>query len=115
MQVNPFFMASGILAATAAEHLVVLGDFIHARPGRTVALDAAFGAWRARHRELALTLVRGNHDSRAGDPAPAAATGAVGRMKAHIGPAVAPGAVDAISAAARVATAYIQLRTSQSL
>ncbi len=29
---------------------------------------AAFGAWRDQHPELAILLVRGNHDKRAGDP-----------------------------------------------
>jgi uncharacterized protein len=59
-----------LLAVTSAEHLVVLGDFLHAKAGRTDALDDAFVAWRTRHRQLSLTLVRGNHDSRAGDPPP---------------------------------------------
>jgi DNA ligase-associated metallophosphoesterase len=57
-----------LIAATRAERLVVLGDFLHAAAGRTGALARAFAAWRERHRTLALTLVRGNHDARAGDP-----------------------------------------------
>lgn len=60
-----------LIAATQAEHLVVLGDFLHAAAGRTEALNLAFAAWRDNHRGLALTLVRGNHDARAGDPPPA--------------------------------------------
>lgn len=57
-----------LIAATRAERLVVLGDFLHAAAGRTAALDTAFGAWRAAHASLALVLVRGNHDEHAGDP-----------------------------------------------
>ena len=49
----------------------MLGDFIHAAAGRVPALDAAVTAWRARHPDLALELVRGNHDRHAGDPPPA--------------------------------------------
>ena len=57
-----------LVAATRAQRLVVLGDFLHAAPGRTVALERAFAAWRERHAALAITLVRGNHDAKAGDP-----------------------------------------------
>jgi DNA ligase-associated metallophosphoesterase len=60
-----------LIAGTRAEHLVVLGDFLHAAAGRTESLNVAFDAWRETHRALALTLVRGNHDARAGDPPPA--------------------------------------------
>lgn len=57
-----------LVEASAARHLVILGDFLHARAGRVDALDAAFTAWRAQHAHLAVTLVRGNHDRHAGDP-----------------------------------------------
>jgi DNA ligase-associated metallophosphoesterase len=62
---------TALIAATGAAELVVLGDFLHAAAGRVDALDAAFLRWREAHRDLAITLVRGNHDSRAGDPPPA--------------------------------------------
>jgi DNA ligase-associated metallophosphoesterase len=48
--------------------LVFLGDFLHAAQARTPGLLAEVQAWRARHRELTCTLVRGNHDGHAGDP-----------------------------------------------
>ena len=48
--------------------IVFLGDFLHAASARTASLLAAVHAWRERHPALACTLVRGNHDSRAGDP-----------------------------------------------
>jgi len=60
-----------LLVATGAERLVVLGDFLHALAGRTPALEHVFATWRERHRALAITLVRGNHDAKAGDPPPA--------------------------------------------
>ena len=50
------------------ERIVFLGDFLHAAAARTAAVLAALDAWRARHDAMAMTLVRGNHDSRAGDP-----------------------------------------------
>lgn len=59
-----------LVAATQAERLVVLGDFLHAKRGVVPALGEAFVAWRARHASLAITLVRGNHDAHAGDPPP---------------------------------------------
>ncbi|MFO1314737.1 MAG: ligase-associated DNA damage response endonuclease PdeM [Burkholderiales bacterium] len=59
---------SALLARTRARRLVVLGDFLHAAAGRVAALDAAFRAWRAAHADVVVTLVRGNHDDRAGDP-----------------------------------------------
>jgi DNA ligase-associated metallophosphoesterase len=56
------------VAACGARHLVFLGDFLHSAQGRVPATLARFGAWRASRPELAVTLVRGNHDDRAGDP-----------------------------------------------
>jgi len=48
--------------------LVFLGDFLHAAQARTPQVLAALQAWRDSHGALAMTLVRGNHDNRAGDP-----------------------------------------------
>ncbi|WLI87775.1 ligase-associated DNA damage response endonuclease PdeM [Massilia sp. R2A-15] len=50
-------------------HIMFLGDFLHARAAHAVATVAAMLAWRLRHPALKLTLVRGNHDRHAGDPA----------------------------------------------
>lgn len=57
-----------VIARTHAQSLYVLGDFLHAAAGRVDALDTAFMTWRAAHSHVALTLVRGNHDAKAGDP-----------------------------------------------
>ncbi|MBC7455553.1 MAG: ligase-associated DNA damage response endonuclease PdeM [Massilia sp.] len=48
--------------------IVFLGDFLHARASHASATVAAMLAWRLRHPQLRLLLVRGNHDLRAGDP-----------------------------------------------
>ena len=61
---------SSLLAQTRATRLVILGDFLHAAAGRVAALDVALREWRAAHSRVAITLVRGNHDKRAGDPPP---------------------------------------------
>lgn len=55
------------LQATNAARLVVLGDFWHAREGRTDQLVEVLIDWRAARPDLQIELVRGNHD-RAGDP-----------------------------------------------
>jgi DNA ligase-associated metallophosphoesterase len=57
-----------LVARVRPERIVFLGDFLHAREGRTDETFDALTAWRASHREVAMQLVRGNHDRRAGDP-----------------------------------------------
>ncbi len=57
-----------LLAAHRIEHLLFLGDFLHAKAAHATATLATIRSWRARHAHLQLTLVRGNHDDRAGDP-----------------------------------------------
>ncbi len=56
------------LASTQAQHLIFLGDFLHSRYAHAPATQTVVAAWRERHAKLAITLVRGNHDDRAGDP-----------------------------------------------
>ena len=57
-----------LLADTAARRLVFLGDFLHARSGAQPALWQQLRAWRARHAQVAMDLVLGNHDRHAGTP-----------------------------------------------
>jgi metallophosphoesterase superfamily enzyme len=52
------------------ERLVILGDLFHAKLGLTPHVMDAMHAWRARHTQLEIILIRGNHDRSAGDPAP---------------------------------------------
>ncbi len=59
---------SAALHRTGARHLVLLGDLLHARPAHNAALLAVMHAWRQSHPQVRMTLVRGNHDDRAGDP-----------------------------------------------
>ena len=59
---------SAALDATAATRLLVLGDLLHARAGRAPHTLEQFAAWRATRPALTITLIRGNHDTRAGDP-----------------------------------------------
>jgi DNA ligase-associated metallophosphoesterase len=59
---------SNSIEQTGARRLVLLGDLIHAKCGRSPHLISLVEAWRARHGELEILLIRGNHDRRAGDP-----------------------------------------------
>lgn len=59
---------SALVARLGASRVVFLGDFLHSpRSQASPSLQAAL-QWRAGHPGLALDLVRGNHDRRAGDP-----------------------------------------------
>ncbi|MBW8898368.1 MAG: ligase-associated DNA damage response endonuclease PdeM [Massilia sp.] len=60
-----------LIDATGAHHVLFLGDFLHARAAHAAGTQAAMLAWRRRRDDLVLTLVRGNHDKHAGDPAEA--------------------------------------------
>ncbi len=61
---------SSAVTATAAQRIVFLGDLLHSARGQAAATWDAVARWRAQHADLQLTLVRGNHDSQAGDPPP---------------------------------------------
>ncbi len=56
------------MVRTGARRVVFLGDFLHARTGRAPGTLATLARWREAHAGVALVLVRGNHDLRAGDP-----------------------------------------------
>lgn len=60
-----------LVAEHGARQVVFLGDFLHARAAHASSTQLAMLAWRQRHLDLGLTLVRGNHDLHAGDPAEA--------------------------------------------
>lgn len=75
----------GLLHQHRPDALVVLGDFLHAPEALTPSVEAALAEWRAECPALRLTLVRGNHDRRAGDP-PAALGLAVVDEPWRIGP-----------------------------
>ena len=59
---------SRAIADTQARRVVFLGDFLHSARSHAAPTLAAIARWREQHAQLELTLVRGNHDDRAGDP-----------------------------------------------
>lgn len=70
----PGVTASDLERLTAAVHessasrLVIVGDLLHARAGRHERTLRAVADWRSIHPNLEIVLVRGNHDTHAGDP-----------------------------------------------
>ncbi|MBC3954962.1 MULTISPECIES: ligase-associated DNA damage response endonuclease PdeM [Pseudomonas] len=50
------------------EHLIFLGDFMHAPESHALGTLHSLHEWRASRAGLRITLIRGNHDKRAGDP-----------------------------------------------
>jgi uncharacterized protein len=59
---------SALIEKHSPQQLIFLGDFLHAAAARTTSVMAALTQWRQQHATVDMTLVRGNHDSRAGDP-----------------------------------------------
>lgn len=57
-----------LVRSTGARRVVFLGDFLHAREGRSPETLGAFQRWHEANPEVQLVLVRGNHDRSAGDP-----------------------------------------------
>jgi uncharacterized protein len=57
-----------VIADTHATKIIFLGDFLHNQDARADATFARIADWRARNASLDITLVRGNHDLKAGDP-----------------------------------------------
>lgn len=58
----------GLLKTLPCRQLIFLGDFLHGPGSHASATLEALARWRARHADLSMTLIRGNHDKRAGDP-----------------------------------------------
>ncbi len=54
--------------SVSPQRLYILGDLLHAKTGRDAATFDAVRAWRCERGSLPITLVRGNHDDKAGDP-----------------------------------------------
>ena len=57
-----------LIARWPVEAIVFLGDFLHAKESHAAVTVDAIARWRATHADIRMTLVRGNHDARAGDP-----------------------------------------------
>jgi len=59
-----------LVKKTNPKKIFFLGDLLHAKPGRSREMFNALDIWKRKHAEIDVTLVRGNHDKRAGDPPP---------------------------------------------
>lgn len=59
---------SALVARLGAGRVVFLGDLLHSAHAQVETVQQQLAAWRRAHAALHLTLVRGNHDDRAGDP-----------------------------------------------
>lgn len=57
-----------LIERRAPRELIVLGDLLHGPLSQAGPAIDALAHWRARHTELAVRMVRGNHDASAGDP-----------------------------------------------
>ncbi len=53
---------------TGAAQVLFLGDFLHSAEGRAARTLERFRQWRESRPQVELTIVRGNHDRKAGDP-----------------------------------------------
>lgn len=59
---------AALVEGRPASRLVFLGDLLHAAPAQQAGVMDPLRRWRDAHPSLACVLVRGNHDSHAGDP-----------------------------------------------
>lgn len=59
---------SGLINRLRPDQIVILGDLLHARRGRSETVFDEIVSWRKQHTGIELLLVRGNHDDSAGDP-----------------------------------------------
>jgi uncharacterized protein len=57
-----------LVSHAGASRIVFLGDFLHARTGRSPETLGAIAEWRRSRADVSMLLVRGNHDRGAGDP-----------------------------------------------
>jgi DNA ligase-associated metallophosphoesterase len=57
-----------LLQRHPCKRLIFLGDFLHAPQSHAATTLGALHEWRGKHASLTITLIRGNHDRRAGDP-----------------------------------------------
>jgi len=59
---------SKLIQKTNAKRIIFLGDFFHARIGKTDEIRKILLDWRNENQNIELYLIRGNHDINAGDP-----------------------------------------------
>lgn len=58
---------SRLIDRVAPASVVFLGDLLHAKEALGPRVVASLAAWRERHGEVAMILVEGNHDAKAGE------------------------------------------------
>jgi DNA ligase-associated metallophosphoesterase len=58
---------AALLRRVEVRRILFLGDFLHARRGRSERTLGAVAHWRQAHPDVVMTIVRGNHDREAGD------------------------------------------------
>lgn len=61
---------AALMQTHRARRVIFLGDFLHSAHAKNATTMAAVQTWREQFAAVELVLVRGNHDSRAGDPPP---------------------------------------------
>ncbi|WP_370262877.1 ligase-associated DNA damage response endonuclease PdeM [Limnobacter sp.] len=59
---------SAAMAQFDVQALYFLGDLLHAKAAHNATLLGSLAQWRTQHAQVRMVLVRGNHDSKAGDP-----------------------------------------------
>ena len=59
---------TGLVDQHGAARIVFLGDLLHSRHAQQASVVGPMQAWREAHAGVHCVLVRGNHDSHAGDP-----------------------------------------------
>jgi uncharacterized protein len=59
---------SAVIEEFKPDTLYFLGDLLHAKAAHNPDLLGKLHQWRCNHADTAMVLIRGNHDSRAGDP-----------------------------------------------
>lgn len=59
---------SGCIAEFKPLSVYFLGDLLHAKAAHNEELLEKLQQWRQQHNNIQMTLIRGNHDSKAGDP-----------------------------------------------
>ena len=57
-----------MIESTGSSKVVFLGDFLHARQGKTAPVRTLLFQWREMCSYVEILLVRGNHDLKSGDP-----------------------------------------------
>ncbi len=65
---NDLVRLSALLDLTESRELLILGDFFHGKESNDAEMTKALHAWRGKHANVTMTIVRGNHDKHAGDP-----------------------------------------------